>query len=178
MDFRYFLNQYCILSWPWPLLRTSDDLENTPPSDVREDLRCLTPVLPSSAARAVLLSTAFGLIDPEATAILNHLLESSVPPKAGTGCMVGAQAAGKSQGSAGPGLYLYYMWHALYFFFYFYCILPYPALPCPHLLCAILPCAALEQLMALTCGLKNSGAKVKSTDSGVRQIWSHIYVIT
>lgn len=39
-------------------------------------------------------------------------------------------------------------------------------LPCP-----ILSCAGFDLLMVLTCGLKKSGAAVKSTDSGVIDLW-------
>lgn len=136
VDSRYFLNQYCILPCPWPLLRTSDGLANTPASDGWEDLQCPTPVLASSigatASRAVfLLPTAGGVIDPEPMAALNHLLKSSAPTQGWYRLPSQSPGSWQGPGRAEPGLYkLYYMQCALilYFLILLYSALSYPIL--------------------------------------------------
>lgn len=117
-------------------------------SDSCEDLQCPTAVLASStAARAVFLPTADGVIDSEPKATVNHLTESSAPTQAGTGCPGGTE----------PGLYtLSYVHCALILFlFLFSSVLPYCTDPIPF-------SADLQPLMVWTYGLKISGAEVKS----------------
>lgn len=100
-------------------------------------------------------------IGPEPTATLNRLLKSSAPPQ-------GWHRAAQS----GHQVFTFTT-HCVPWFLFFR-----SRRPCPVLCCLSLPCAGFDPVMVLTYGLKNSGAEVKSIDSGVRWIWGHLYIRT